>query len=162
MSMGSVTSLRAVRTNLCAYAFACGVRGGILQTVMPASVSTASKMAVNWPARVPDQDLELVGPVAKVHEQIADLPVVQGPSGLAVTPRMCTYRLSTSRMENTCNRWRVSAQSTWMKSQASIMDAWVDRNRRQVVVAAHRSRWDAEPFEDATDGGRADLVPEAA
>src|SRR5258706_9280364 len=51
MSMRSVTSLRAVRTNLSAWAFARGVRGGILQTVMPASASTASKAAVNCPAR---------------------------------------------------------------------------------------------------------------
>jgi hypothetical protein len=47
MSMQSVTSLRAVRTNLSAYALARGLRGGILHTVTPAPVSTASKVAVN-------------------------------------------------------------------------------------------------------------------
>jgi hypothetical protein len=30
-------------------------------------------------------------------------------------------------------RWRVIAQSTWKKSVASIVDAWVCRNVRQVV-----------------------------
>jgi len=30
-------------------------------------------------------------------------------------------------------RCRVSAQSTWKKSAASIVDAWVGRNFRQVV-----------------------------
>src|SRR6266511_4284192 len=34
-----------------AHAFACGLRGGTLQTVMPASASTASKVSVNWLAR---------------------------------------------------------------------------------------------------------------
>jgi hypothetical protein len=30
-------------------------------------------------------------------------------------------------------RWRVTAQSTWKKSVASIVDAWTRRNCRQVV-----------------------------
>src|SRR6266508_1810878 len=50
ISMRSVTSLRTVSTNLSAYAFALGLRGGILHTVMPASASTASNVLVNWPA----------------------------------------------------------------------------------------------------------------
>src|SRR6266508_4167494 len=40
ISMRSVTSLRTVSTNLSAYAFALGLRGGILHKVMPASAST--------------------------------------------------------------------------------------------------------------------------
>jgi hypothetical protein len=47
MSIRSVTSLRTVRTNRSAYAFARGLRGGILHTAMPASASTASNAAVN-------------------------------------------------------------------------------------------------------------------
>jgi hypothetical protein len=31
------------------------------------------------------------------------------------------------------SRWRVSAQSTWKKSVASIVDAWACRNFRHVV-----------------------------
>ncbi len=42
------------------------------------------------PGPVADQEPELVGALAEVHEQIAGLLVVHGPSGLAVTPRMCT------------------------------------------------------------------------
>jgi hypothetical protein len=45
--MRSVTSLRAVRTNLSAYAFARGLRGRILQTMTPASARTVSKASVN-------------------------------------------------------------------------------------------------------------------
>jgi len=42
------------------------------------------------PGPVADEDLELIGPVAKVHEQVAACWVVHGPSGLAVMSRMCT------------------------------------------------------------------------
>jgi hypothetical protein len=58
---------------------------------------------------------------------------VQAPSGLAVTPRTCTWRVPTSTTKNTYTRRKVTAQSTWKKSQASIVAAWVRRNWRQVV-----------------------------
>jgi hypothetical protein len=51
---------------------------------------------------------------------------------------MCTYRLPTSRTKNTYKRWSVSAQSTWKKSQASMVAAWVRRNCRQVVWSRRR------------------------
>src|SRR4051812_15673990 len=69
------------------------------------------------PAAVADQEFELVGAFTEVHEQILACCAVQSPSGLAVTPRMCTYRLPTSITKNTYRRLRVSAQFTWKKSQ---------------------------------------------
>ena len=39
---------------------------------------------------VADQEPEVGGAVAEVHQQVADLLGGPGPSGCAVTPRMCT------------------------------------------------------------------------
>jgi hypothetical protein len=39
----------------------------------------------------------------------------------------------TSITKNTYNRRKVTVQSTWKKSHASIVEAWVWRNCRQVV-----------------------------
>src|SRR3954447_16882273 len=77
--------------------------------------------------------------------------------------RMCTYRLRSSRTENTYRRCSVRAQSTWKKSQASMVDAWVVRNRRQVVWSRRTGAGgNAQSFEDPADRGRADPVAEAA
>ena len=59
--------------------------------------------------------------------------VVHPPSGLVVTPRMCTVRVATSRTKNTYNRRSVMTASTWKKSQANRVDASVRRNVRHVV-----------------------------
>jgi len=59
--------------------------------------------------------------------------VVHGPSGLAVTPRICTYREPASITKKQYRRCRVTAQSTWKKSAASIVAACACRNCRQVV-----------------------------
>jgi hypothetical protein len=40
---------------------------------MPASASTVSKVAVNCPAPVPDEEFELVGSFVEVREQVAGL-----------------------------------------------------------------------------------------
>src|SRR6185437_15748365 len=58
-------------------------------------------------------------------------------------------------------RWRVTAQSMWKKSVASIAEAWVCRNFRQVVsVCRCGARGDLPGLEDPPDGGRADPVAE--
>jgi hypothetical protein len=44
------------------------------------------------PGAVADQEPEVRGAVAEVHQEVADLLGVHGPSGLAVTPRMGTER----------------------------------------------------------------------
>jgi hypothetical protein len=56
----------------------------------------------------------------------------------------------------------VSAQSTWKKSQASMVAACARRNRRHVVWS-WRTRAGGIPsrFEDPADRGGADLVTEA-
>src|SRR5208282_632726 len=59
--------------------------------------------------------------------------VVHGPSGWAVTPRMCTQREPTSMTNRQYGRWSVTAQSTWKKSAASMVAARVRRNCRHVV-----------------------------
>jgi hypothetical protein len=41
---------------------------------------------------VADQELELLGAVAEVHEQVAGLLVTHAPVGRAVIPAMCTRR----------------------------------------------------------------------
>jgi len=46
---------------------------------------------------------------------------------------MCTDREPTSITNKQYRRWRVTAQSTWKKSVASIVVAWVCRNCRHVV-----------------------------
>jgi hypothetical protein len=46
---------------------------------------------------------------------------------------MCTHREPTSITKKQYRRCRVTAQSTWKKSTASIVAAWAYRNFRQVV-----------------------------
>ncbi len=41
--------------------------------------------------------------------------------------------MPTSSTKNTYKRRKVTAQSTWKKSHASIVEAWVRRNCRQMV-----------------------------
>jgi hypothetical protein len=96
---------------------------------------------------VADEDLEPVGSVAEVHEQVSGLLGGPRPIRVGGDAEVCAYRLPTSRTKNTYRRCSVRAQSTWKKSQASIVDAWLARNRRQVVWS-HRvgaggmpSRW---------------------
>jgi len=62
---------------------------------------------------------------------------VHGPSGFAVIPRMCTQRLPTSMTNRQYSRWRVTAQSTWKKSVASIAAACVCRNCRHCDTRSH-------------------------
>ena len=45
---------------------------------------------------VPDQEPERAGSVVEIDDQVAACCVVQSPVGWAVTPRMCTLRVSTS------------------------------------------------------------------
>ena len=66
--------------------------------------------------------------------------VVHGPSGFAVTPRICTYREPASITKKQYRRCKVTAQSTWKKSAASIVAACARRKFRHVVSAR---RWGA-------------------
>jgi hypothetical protein len=64
--------------------------------------------------------------------------VVHGPSGFAVTPRICTYREPISITKKQYRRCRVTAQSTWKKSVASIVAACARRKFRHVVSVRRR------------------------
>ena len=82
---------------------------------------------------VPDQEPGAGGAIVEVHQQVADLlggpwPVrVRGDAG---DVHVTGADLQTNRQYS---RWRVTAQSTWKKSVASIAAAWVCRNLRHVV-----------------------------
>ena len=98
------------------------------------------------PGPVPDQEPEPTGALPQVHQQVPGLLHRPRPSRCAVTPRTCTWRVPTSSTENTCSRRKVTAQSTWKKSHASLVEAWVRRNCRHVDRARSgaggmRSRW---------------------
>jgi hypothetical protein len=58
-------------------------------------------------------------------------------------------------------RWRVTAQSTWKKSAASIVAAWARRNCRHVVsVCRFGAGGIPRGLEDLADRGGADPVAE--
>ena len=70
--------------------------GRIFTPSIPAPASTASNVSVNCPARSRTRDRK---PAARSPRSISRLRIcctVQGPSGFAVTPRMCTQRLPIS------------------------------------------------------------------
>jgi hypothetical protein len=114
-------------------AFARGLRGGIFTASMPASARTASDAPVNCPARSRTRNRESAARSPRSIKRLRTCCTVHGPSGLAVTPRMCTYREPTSITKKQYGRFRVTAQSTWKKSTASIVAACACRNFRQVV-----------------------------
>jgi hypothetical protein len=115
-----------------------GRRGGILTAVMPASARTASNDVVNCPARPRIRNRNWAARSPRSIRRFRICCTVQGPSGFAVTPTMCTERKLTSMTKKTESRWRVTAQPTWKKSQASVVDAWVHRNCRHVESVCHR------------------------
>ncbi|MGF7235080.1 MAG: hypothetical protein ACQSGP_08995 [Frankia sp.] len=51
-------------------AFAHGARGGLSRILIPSAVNTASKEAVNWPARSLDQEPEGCGPLVEIQQQV--------------------------------------------------------------------------------------------
>jgi hypothetical protein len=100
---------------------------------MPAAVRTVSKDAVDCPARVADQEPEVRGAVAEVHHEVADL--LGGPRSVRVggNPKDGHGAGPTSMRNRQYRRRRVTAQSTWKKSAASMVAAWACRNCRHVV-----------------------------
>ena len=77
---------------------------------MPAAVRTVSKDAVNCPARSRTRNLKSAARPPRSIRRLRICWVVQGPSGLAVTPRICTERAPTS-MTNRQYRRRRSLRS---------------------------------------------------
>jgi hypothetical protein len=87
------------------------------------------------PGPVPDQESEVRGAIAESINRLRICCVVHGPSGFAVTPRICTYREPISITKKQYRRCRVTAQSASKKSVASIVAACARRNCRHVVSA---------------------------
>ena len=79
-------SRRRVPIQRSAIAFARGARTGVRMMRMSAPANTASKAAVNLAVPVADQEPELVGVVAEVHEQVAGLLGDPGPGGVGGDP----------------------------------------------------------------------------
>src|SRR5258708_34435318 len=93
-------------------AFARGLRDGIFTASMPAAVRTASKDAVNCPARARTRNRK---PAPRAPRSIRRLRIcwgVHSPSGWAVAPRMQTDREPTSMTNKQYSRWGVTAPST--------------------------------------------------
>ena len=85
------------------------------------------------PGPVPDQEPEVRCPITQIHQQVADL--LRGPRTVRVRgdPEDVYAAAADLHDERQYRRRRVTAQSTWKKSVASIVDAWVCRNVRQLA-----------------------------
>ena len=59
---------------------------------------------------VADKEPEARGAITQIHQQVADCCTVHGPSGFAVTPRMCTQRLPISM---TNRQYRRCSDAAW-------------------------------------------------
>ena len=73
ISIGSVTSVRAVSTNLSAQAFARGLGGGMFTASMPASARTGSNGAGSCPARSRARNRKACGAITQIHQKVAGL-----------------------------------------------------------------------------------------
>jgi len=69
-----------------AIAFARGARIGVRMIRMSVPVKTASNVAVNFVVPVADQEQELVGAFAEVHQEVAGLLGHPGPGGMGGDP----------------------------------------------------------------------------
>src|SRR5271165_7603584 len=67
-----------------------GLRGGIFTASIPAPARTASNDAVNCPARSRIRNRKSAARSPRSIRRLRICCAVQGPSGLAVIPRMCT------------------------------------------------------------------------
>jgi hypothetical protein len=67
-------------------AFARGARIGVRMIRMSVPVKTASNVAVNFVVPVADQEQELVGAFAEVHQEVAGLLGHPGPGGMGGDP----------------------------------------------------------------------------
>ena len=75
------------------------------------------------PGSVADQEPEAVGAVSQVHQQVADLLCGPRPVRVRGDPEDVHVRDPTSMTNRQYRRCRVTAQSTWKKSVASIVAA---------------------------------------
>jgi hypothetical protein len=86
------------------------------------------------PGPITDQEPEVRGAITQIHKQVADLLDCPQPIGIGGYPEDVHVTAADLHDEQaTYRRWRVTAQSTWKKSVASIADAWVCRNCGQLA-----------------------------
>jgi hypothetical protein len=85
ISTRSKSSRRRVPIILSQIAFAPGACGGLARILMPSAVNTASKEAVNWPARSLIRNLTEVTRAPRSIRKSRAAWVVQVPSGFAVS-----------------------------------------------------------------------------
>jgi hypothetical protein len=82
---------------------------------MSALANSVSTDAVNCPARSRTKNRKSAVLSPRSINRLRICCVVHGPSGFAVTPRICTYREPISITKKQHRRCRVTAQSTWKK-----------------------------------------------
>src|SRR5258708_16012901 len=126
---------------------------------MPTSARTASNDVVNCPARFRTRNRKSAARSPRSISRLRICCTVHGPSGFAVTPRTCTQRLPTSMTNRQYRHWRVTAQSTWKWSAASIVDAWGELAPRRVSMPFRRRR-NLQGLENPAERRCADLVAE--
>jgi len=139
-----------------------GVRGGIFTTSTPTAVNTASKETVNFAIPVTDKEPERRGPITQIHNQVCG-PAVRTirRSGFAVTPRMCTRRVTTSSPPGRTDAASATVIDRGRSRSRSSPEACPRRKGPPAHVAA-AGRWvEARAGEDPPDGAGAEPVAQA-
>src|SRR5262249_30137923 len=124
----------------------------------PMLAKSAPKDAVNCPTRSRTRNRKSAVLSPRSINRLRICCVVHGPSGFAVTPRICTYREPISITKKQYRRCRVTAQSTWKKSAASIVAACARRKFPCRIGAPLGRRRDLQRLEDPADRRRANPV----
>lgn len=101
ISIRSVHSRRMVPTQRPAIEFVLGDCGGVVMTLMPIEVNTASKAVVNLASRSRDQEPYFLDVPAEVPEQFPACCVTHVPFGSAVPPARWTRRVACSMSNRT-------------------------------------------------------------
>jgi len=85
--------------------------------------AAAAGLLCGLPGPVADQEPEARGAITQIHQQVADLLDSPPAVGVRGDPEDVHVTAATSIMNRQYRRRRVTAQSTWKKSVASIVDA---------------------------------------
>ena len=121
ISIWSVTSGRAVSTNRFRVCVRSRAAGRDLHGLDTGLSQDGVERCGELPGPVADQEPEVRGAIAQIHQQVADLLGSPGPvrvRGDAEDVHVARAGLHDNRQYRRC---RVTAQSTWKKSVASIV-----------------------------------------
>ena len=127
---------------------------------MPLPANTSSNAAVNLLSRSRIRNLNGPARSPRSMSRLRACWAVHALVGCAVTPRMCTRRVSISITKKMYRRLRNTVPAC-KKSHAGIPDAWEARNCCQVGDAPRGGGREPSRCQDPADGSRAGLVPEA-